>query len=493
MVQNSYWEEGAKHQWLFYANDNSSLDKLQEKINIDTIQYSTNNEPINLGIRRLNGRVYSGNYVGLCRLKGANGKNLFSYDGREVILRIEPRFPVSVVDMLNSLREDDEFERYLAPQTTRIGTIEKEIEDLKNNELFFFSDGEDPIYVKDNIALNSSIITASVFLTLLKDLCKKPLMGKMVNKEENLVGKAKGKILFKKNIRNNTLRGRNDRLYCRYLQYSEDILENRVLKAALHKATLFLNRYFGSASGNNNSFREMTAYCQRALQHVTYTKILRQDLIKIKATGCYVYYKPVINAAKMVLNEITLGANGDSKFTSYVIPYAVSMDKLFEMYVRAYFKQAGVLSYLSSDEGIHILKYDYKSKVLEQSDSIHSNYINGNVKPDIIIYDTESKKYVVSDVKYKNVQNRGYSRGDRLQILAYALMYDCDNVGIVFPSLTGDENEFYMKNGIQSVENRERYYNQLELSIDTTWQCVVKSKENKEELPLIEYIKQLLC
>lgn len=95
-------------------------------------------------------------------------------------------------------------------------------------------------------------------------------------------------------------------------------------------------------------------------------------------------------------------------------------------------------------------------------------------------------------MKYKNVLNRGYSRADRLQILAYALMYDCENVGIIFPSLTGVENEFYMKNGIQSVENRERYYNQLELSIDTKWQCIVKSKESKEEISIIEYIKQLL-
>ena len=94
MVQNSFWEEGSKHQWLFYANDNSSLDKLQEKVNIDNIQYATNDEPLNLGIRRINGRVYSGNYVGVCRLKGANGKNLMSYDGREIILRLEPRFLV---------------------------------------------------------------------------------------------------------------------------------------------------------------------------------------------------------------------------------------------------------------------------------------------------------------------------------------------------------------------------------------------------------------
>jgi hypothetical protein len=53
-----------------------------------------------------------------------------------VILKIEPRFPVSVVDMLNALRDDNEFERYLAPQTNRINEAYREIEDLNDNELF---------------------------------------------------------------------------------------------------------------------------------------------------------------------------------------------------------------------------------------------------------------------------------------------------------------------------------------------------------------------
>lgn len=326
MVRSSGWEETSKNQWLFYVNDNSPMDRLREKVDPDAVQYASDGEPVNLGIRRVNGRIYSGNYVGIFRLRGTDGRSVLSYDGREVIIRIEPRFPVSVVDMLNVLREDDEFERYLAPQTTRICEEEKEIEDLKNNELFLFFDREDPIYVKDKIALNSSIITAAVFLTMLKELCRRPLMGRMISQEENMTGKAKGKILFSKNIRYNTLRGRSDRLYCRYLQYSEDILENRVLKAALRKAALFLNKYFGSASGNKNSFRDMISYCRTALSHVSDTKITRHDIGKIKTTGCYAYYKPVVNAAKMVLNEITLGADGKSGFTGYVVPYAVSIE-----------------------------------------------------------------------------------------------------------------------------------------------------------------------
>ncbi len=493
MIQSSYWEEGSKHQWIFCARDNSPLDKLQEKVSVEAIQFSINDEPVNLGIKRVNGRIYSGNYVGLCRLRSTNGKRLTSYDGREVILRIEPRFDISVVEMLNALREDDEFERYLAPQTSRINETDKEIGDLKNNELFYFFDNEDPMYVRDKMALNSSIITASVFLTMLKDLCSRPLMGKMIYKEENLVGKVKGTVLFKKNIRLNTLKGRDDRIYCRYLQYSEDILENRVLKAALHKSGLFLNKYFGSASGNKNSFRDMNVYCQNALNHITNTKISRHDLSKIKTTGCYVYYKPVINAAKMVLNEITLEANGESALTSYVVPYAVSMSKLFEMYVRAYLKRAGIKSYLSNAEGIHILKYDYKSKVLSQNASVYSNYIRGNVKPDIILFNPQTDKYVVFDVKYKNLLHGKTARADRLQVLAYALLYNCENVGIIFPTLDGTENIYYERNEIESVEQRQRYYNQLEIAIDTNWEYVVRSKETQNTVPLLQYIKELLA
>jgi len=493
MLQSCFWEEVSKHQWLFHVCDNSPMDKLQEKVNIDSIRFSTGDEPINLGIRRINGKIYSGNYVGLCRLKDTGGNGIRSNDGREVILRVDPRFDVSVVDMLNFIKSDDEFERYLAPQTCRMGDADREIEDLKNNALFYFFDGEDPIFVRDNLAFNSSIITASVFLVLLKSLCSKPLMGRMLCQEENLVGKVKGKVLFGKNIRANTLKGRNDRFFCRYLQYTEDIIENQILKAALQKAALFVGRYFGSATGKENSYRDIIAYCQNALAHVEHRKVLRQDISKIKVTGCYVYYKPVIQAAKMVLNEITLEANGEAVSTSYIIPYAVSMDKLFEMYVRAYLKHIGIHSYLSSDEsGVHIMKYDYKSKVLEHTGGSFASYISGNIKPDIILFDPQTNRSVVFDVKYKTLSTSRYSREDRLQVLAYALMYDCTNVGIISPAVMGMGNKIFAPNPIQSVENRERFYNQIELDVNAYGSVSAIIAGNDTETGLMEYLESLL-
>ena len=100
MIEKCYWEEGSKQQWIFYANDNSSLDGLSEKLIIDDVLCSSDEKIENIGIKRVNGKLYSGNYVGVCRIKSLNGKNIASIDGREVILKIEPRFPVSGVDML---------------------------------------------------------------------------------------------------------------------------------------------------------------------------------------------------------------------------------------------------------------------------------------------------------------------------------------------------------------------------------------------------------
>ena len=41
MIEKCYWEEGSRQQWIFYANDNSSLDGLSEKLIIDDVLCSS--------------------------------------------------------------------------------------------------------------------------------------------------------------------------------------------------------------------------------------------------------------------------------------------------------------------------------------------------------------------------------------------------------------------------------------------------------------------
>ena len=67
-----------------------------------------------------------------------------------MILKIQPSFPLSVVDMLNAIQEDDEFERFLAPQTTRIGATDLEVEDLIKKEGSHFDEKWPPSIFIEN-------------------------------------------------------------------------------------------------------------------------------------------------------------------------------------------------------------------------------------------------------------------------------------------------------------------------------------------------------
>ena len=194
----------------------------------------------------------------------------------------------------------------------------------------------------------------------------------------------------------------------------------------------------------------------------------------------------------MVLNEITMAANGETTITSYVIPYAVSMDKLFEMYIRAYLKKAGVKSFDSQEDGVRLARYDDKTPVLKGRNGGYANYISGNVKPDIIIQNPVTGKHVIFDVKYKNSANARFSRSDRLQVLAYGLMFGSEDVGIIFPALDGAKNTYYKCNEINSNESRTRFYHQFEISIDRDTSSTMTAKTGGEEISVMDYLNRLL-
>ena len=486
------WKRGLDNQWIFCVNDNSLMEGLEQKVNIDDIRTDSSDSSVNLAISRYNGSLYTSNYVGVCHLRDLNNEFMRASDGYEVILKVEPRFGMSVVDMLNSIKEDDEFERYLAPQTIRVNSEDREVEDLIDNELFRFFNDEPTIHIIDDIAKDSSSLTATIYISMMKQLCNRPLIGRMISKEENLTGKIKGRISFSKNLKHNTVKGRDDRIYCRYLTYSEDILENQILKTALNKASRFINECFRGIFSESNSYAEMIAYCKQSLRHVTDQKASLREFASVKTSGCYTYYRPVLNMAKMVLSEVTLESNGTSRSTSYIIPYSVSMEKLFEMYVRMHLKRIGIASYSDEQAELFLEKYDYKTQTLINAGVPNATYINGPLKPDIIIRNRVTNKTAVFDVKYKDYSNCRYIRNDRLQMLSYCLMYDCENIGNIFPAKADDVSAFYDMNPLNSLDNRQRNYHQLELRIEGASDGMLLSKsDNSRQVTLLSYIISL--
>ena len=154
--------------------------------------------------------------------------------------------------------------------------------------------------------------------------------------------------------------------------------------------------------------------------------------------------------------------------------------------------KAGIGSYDSKEPGIKLSQYDDKTAVLRERTKAYSKYIAGNIKPDIIIYNDENDNYLVFDVKYKNPLNSRSSRPDRLQILAYALMLNCKNVGNIFPTQDGTSNTYFKRNEINSREEKTRYYNQINVAIDTEWEFTIQEEGGTSMTTILEYCKRLL-
>ncbi|TBL80847.1 5-methylcytosine restriction system specificity protein McrC [Paenibacillus thalictri] len=447
---------------LFPGNDWSVLNKLPDWLT--DLDLSDRHHPYtNLGIYQdQQGRYLAKGYVGVCRLK-ANGRRVLDKEGRECILRVVPRFPgLEPLAMLNELQDDDEFAQYLMPERALLKGSTEESKDILDNELFYFYPNEPLIPLAHEAMKDSSLLTVMLFLNGLKAVCRKPLMGSMQQHEENLTGKVKGKILVSPNIKHNAARARVERIYCRYQVYSMDILENRILKYALHKANRFLNRFFSHVSTDSlQKIRQAVHYCNKALEHVSLKNITEAELRSAKAAGFYAYYKPVLEAAKMVIKGISIRADGEVEDVGYITPYAINMQKLFEFYVRAVIKRE-----LKKNPDWHIsLEPYFKPHEIHRNENI---YLMRNVRPDIVLKymklegDQSEAKYIVFDVKYKRSDNKFSAREDTHQLLSYRMLFDAEHIGFLFPNCV----ESSQPTEIVSRQHTKTYYYQFKVSLE---------------------------
>lgn len=89
-----------------------------------------------------------------------------------------------------------------------------------------------------------------------------------------------------------------------------------------------------------------------------------------------------------------------------------------------------------------------------------SSYIAGRVIPDLVLRKKETVSntvYVILDVKYKDPTRRGgLNREDRLQLLAYAGLYDAHEIGHIFPPVNGFSQSRYALN-VRGRKNQYHY------------------------------------
>ena len=226
------------------------------------------------------------------------------------------------------------------------------------------------------------------YLTLLKDLVKKGLKKGFLCEEQVLNSRIKGKLNIKLTSQRFFYKGKYTQTVCKFDTLTEDILENRILKAALLQVERFLKNY--PFKGVN--IDSLLGYLKNAFWGVSTVKISAKDFLKVKESPFFPEYRKTLRLAQIILKN--LGSNPFASFKGggYITPYVVNMPKLFELYV---WKK---------------LREEYEpSKILYQ----HS-FTGGDI-PDFVI----KGENLILDAKYKYLDQGKISKEDIGQLARY--------------------------------------------------------------------------
>jgi len=296
------------------------------------------------------------------------------------------------------------------------------------------------------------------FVNKAKKVCQQSLKKQFQMVEENLVGKVRGHILVRKQIKYNEAKGQIHKCYCSYNSFSEDIIENRIMKYAL---------YLCQHSQLGEALSEDIHYCMNTLSSVPLKKCSGADFVGIKNNGAYRFYKDVMSAAKKIINRYYLSDNriinreGDNddvikttelkKQNTKISPYFINMNLLFELYCRAITRKA--IDKFNSETKQENYKLSLESaRYAERSLFEDENGIGCFMKhyiPDIVINKIESqsdgkpqeKCFAVLDAKNSNVFNSDKKRERTHQIMFYMKALNCNHGGLISPAEKKDKEK----------------------------------------------------
>lgn len=370
----------------------------------------------NFGIHMHDGELCTGGMAGVGRLYDRKRRPLRS-DGRDHVLVVRPRYGVDPWVMLEKVMADEEYEDYVRESEARHKSLYRVFYDrplirLERDE----EDGGD-------------LLCALSFIHACYKLCQKGVRKTLFYREENCNAKIRGRVDVRNNIRLNAAYGRNDRFYCKYIDFSEDNVENRILKGALLRCRRIIDRRFETGA----EIARRVRFCLHTLRNVRTVRITGGDFGHMSAGGLYTYYKPLLQQAKCILRKRYYSyraADGRTADRSvYTIPYWINMETVFEFYARTMLK-----TMLPEDCVMdpYTQKIYTESGVTDDRDALSRVHLISYCIPDIIIRDRRTGQVVaVCDVKYKD--HARPDRGDSHQLLSYALLTGADRCGFIFP------------------------------------------------------------
>lgn len=173
------------------------------------------------------------------------------------------------------------------------------------------------------------------FLNVVREIVKKGLKKDYIRIEDNLQSKIKGKIVFSKSLKLNNFKGRTDRNYCNFQEYSIDCFENRLLKKALNFVQFYLNKHYKTQKNLLNTLNYVFSAFSDVSDDIDLNKIKQ-----FKINALYKEYAEGLRLAKMVLQKFSYSIiETNKKDDNKIPPFYIDMSLLFELYVYSKLKQ----------------------------------------------------------------------------------------------------------------------------------------------------------
>lgn len=276
-----------------------------------------------------------------------------------------------------------------------------------------------------------TLLQVAVYLRALAQFCQRDLRQDFTRTRENLVGRVKGRILISANIRQNTVRGRSDRVVCQFTRMTLDVPANRILKAALVCCTHYL-----SIGPTLPPLLDWLRQCDAALAEVSDVTITDADFCGIVYSGLMQRYRRVHGLARMILKRLSTDANGQILQLSQTVPFYLNMWRLFEVYVGVQLAKTGKrfkpqsqysLPFTVNGKGVGAIKFRPDYYLPEDEgiivDAKYKSIIDSSIPE-------EESSISLSDLQFANgVQP---SNADVYQIVAYCDLLAVKNPGCGF-------------------------------------------------------------
>ncbi len=280
----------------------------------------------------------------------------------------------------------------------------------------------------------------------LQEELQRGLYRNYISHEENL-GVLKGKWLISQHFRVNPFQ--KHRFYVQYDEFSPDTPLNHVLKYAARQIR------YQSKDANN---RQQLAMLSDWMDEVTPPPAMNNAILEqVIFTRLNERFRSLFNLARLFLeHQASETKVGNTNRSINTFAYTFDMNKLFEKFIARF---------LQEHRGRILRETDYeRCAILEKAQGSIKYFAKDDdgknifkLEPDIVFRNEDGTVPLIIDTKYKTLNDEKRKKeireGDMYQAAAYAQVYKCQRVILIYPQVGNKIQEIFKLNGIDaSVE-----------------------------------------